>query len=113
MKTTSVPAHSSLENWEVGNRVILKRYEDYVPRSDPSSNFAGAQIPYVDRIIWLEIPSEETKIAGLKTGEWDIVDGASLDYFPELEAHPEIGVRAGQARQEICDRLQPRQVAHQ
>ena len=23
-----------LENWEVGNRVILKRYEDYVPRSD-------------------------------------------------------------------------------
>jgi len=81
-----------LENWEVGNRVILKRYEDYVPRSDPSSNFAGAQIPYVDRVIWLEIPSEETKIAGLKTGEWDIVDGASLDYFPELEAHPEIGV---------------------
>ena len=81
-----------LENWEVGNRVILKRYEDYVPRSDPSSNFAGAQIPYADRIIWLEIPSEETKIAGLKTGEWDIVDGASLDYFPEMNANPDIGV---------------------
>ena len=81
-----------LENWEVGNRVILKRYEDYIPRSDPGSNFAGAQIPYVDRIIWLEIPSEETKIAGLKTGEWDIVDGASLDYFPEMNANPDIGV---------------------
>ena len=40
-----------IENWEVGNRVILKRYEDYVPRSDPHSNFAGSQIPYVDRII--------------------------------------------------------------
>ena len=81
-----------LENWEVGNRVILKRYEDYVPRSDPPSNFAGAQVPYVDRIIWLEIPSEETKIAGLKTGEWDIVDGASLDFFPEMNAHPDIDV---------------------
>ena len=81
-----------LEKWEVGNRVILKRYEDYVPRSDPPSNFAGAQIPYVDRIIWLEIPSEETKIAGLKTGEWDIVDGASLDFFPDMNAHPDIDV---------------------
>ena len=81
-----------LENWEVGNRVILKRFEDYVPRSDPPSNFAGAQIPYMDRIIWLEIPSEETKIAGLKTGEWDIVDGASLDFFPEMNAHPDIDV---------------------
>ena len=81
-----------LENWEVGNRVILKRYEDYVPRSDPHSNFAGSQIPYADRIIWLEIPAEETKIAGLKTGEWDIVDGASLDFFPEMDAHPDIAV---------------------
>ena len=81
-----------LEDWEVGNKVILKRYEDYVPRSDPPSNFAGAQVPYVDRIIWLEIPSEETKIAGLKTGEWDIVDGASLDFFPDMNAHPDIDV---------------------
>ncbi len=81
-----------LEKWDVGDKVYLKRYEDYVPRSDPHSNFAGSQIPYVDRIIWYEIPSEETKIAGLKTGEWDIVDGASLDFFPEMEAHPDIDV---------------------
>ena len=81
-----------LQNWEVGNRVILERYEDYVPRSDPHSNFAGAQIPYMDRIIWLEVPSEETKIAGLKTGEWDIVDGASLDFYQDMEAHPDIDV---------------------
>ena len=81
-----------LENWEVGNRVILQRFEDYVPRSDPHSNFAGAQIPYMDRILWLEVPAEETKIAGLKTGEWDIVDGASLDFYGEMEAHPDIDV---------------------
>ena len=71
-----------LEKWDVGDKVYLKRYEDYVPRSDPHSNFAGSQIPYVDRIIWYEIPSEETKIAGLKTGEWDIVDGASPGLLP-------------------------------
>lgn len=84
-----------LQKWEVGNRVILERYEDYVPRSDPHNNYAGAQIPYVDRIIWLEIPSEETKAAGLKTGEWDIVDGMGLDFYDDMKANPDIDVALG------------------
>ncbi len=81
-----------LATWEVGNRVILERYQGYVPRTDPPSNFAGAQNAYLDQIIWLEIPNEETKIAGLKTGEWDMVDGASLDFYPDLSASPDIGI---------------------
>ena len=53
-----------LQKWEVGNRVILERYEDYVPRSDPHSNYAGAQIPYVDTITWLEIPPRRPRPPG-------------------------------------------------
>ena len=81
-----------LDKWEVGNRVIYVRNEDYIPRTDPGSNFAGAQIPYLDRLIILEIPSEETKIAGLKTDEWDIVDGPSLDFYQEMIEHPDFDV---------------------
>jgi peptide/nickel transport system substrate-binding protein len=78
--------------WEIGNRVILERHDGYVPRTDQASNLAGAQIPYLDQIIFVEIPDEEVKIAGLRTGEWDMVDGASLDFFKDLDADPSIGV---------------------
>ena len=78
--------------WDVGDKVVLERHEAYVPRTDAPSGRAGAQIPYLDRIIYLEIPSEETKIAGLKTGEFDMVDAPSLDFYDELDANPDIGV---------------------
>jgi peptide/nickel transport system substrate-binding protein len=81
-----------LDKWEVGNRVIYVRNEDYIPRTDPANNFGGAQIPYLERLIFVEIPSEETKIAGLKTGEWDVVDGPSLDFYQEMIDHPDFDV---------------------
>jgi peptide/nickel transport system substrate-binding protein len=77
---------------EAGNKVLLERYEAYVPRSEPHSNFAGAQISYVDTIEWLEVPAEETKVAGLLTGEWDIIDGLSLDFYEDMLENPDINV---------------------
>ena len=41
---------------------------------------------------WLEIPDEETKIAGLETGEWDVVDYAGMDFFQRLDKNPDINV---------------------
>ena len=74
-----------LAKWVVGDRVVLERHEAYIPRDDPANYLAGARIPYFDELVWLEIPSEETKIAGLKTGEWDLVDDPSLDAYPLLK----------------------------
>jgi peptide/nickel transport system substrate-binding protein len=74
-----------LKSWEVGNKATIERYDGYVPRSEPGSFLAGAQISYFDKITWLEIPSEETKIAGLKTGEWDVVDDPALDFYTDLK----------------------------
>ena len=81
-----------VKEWDFGNKVVMERHEGYVPRSEPGSFFAGGQIPYLDEIVWLEIPDEETKIAGLKTGEWHVVDGSSLDQFGDLTRHPDIDV---------------------
>jgi peptide/nickel transport system substrate-binding protein len=79
-----------IKDWFVGDRIIMERFEEYVPRSEPGDFLAGAQIAYFDEIVWHEIPSEETKIAGLKTGEFDMVDGAALDFFADLTADPDI-----------------------
>jgi peptide/nickel transport system substrate-binding protein len=81
-----------LASWEPGFRVILERHESYVPRNEPHSNFAGAQVPYMDRLIFLEVPDAETKVAGLKTGEWDIIDSAPPDAIDALQDDPNINV---------------------
>ena len=81
-----------LASWDIGNKVVIERYEEYVPRSEAGTNLAGGRIAYLDTITWLEIPSEETKIAGLKTAEWDMVDGAGLDHYEPMVAHPGINV---------------------
>ena len=81
-----------IKDWEVGNVIKMERFEEYVPRSEPGDWLAGAQIAYLDEVHWLEIPSEETKLAGLKTAEFDMIDGAALDQFGELTADANISV---------------------
>ena len=81
-----------LEQWDPGFRVVHVRNELYVPRNEPHSNFAGAQVPYMDRMIILEVPDSETKIAGLRTGEWDIIDQAPGDFLQVLIDDPNIEI---------------------
>ena len=81
-----------LAEWVRGDKLVVERFDDYVPREEEGSYLAGGKIAYLDRIEWLEVPAEETKIAGLKTGEWDVVDGAGLDFFADLSEDPNLGV---------------------
>jgi peptide/nickel transport system substrate-binding protein len=81
-----------IEEWVVGDHVTLTRNEEYIPRSEPGSYTAGGKRAYIDKLTWIEIPAEETKIAGLKTSEWDVVDGAGLDHFFPLSEDPNINI---------------------
>ena len=74
--------------WEVGNKVVIERFEEYNRRAEPGDNYVGGSIAYIDRIEFLEIPDEQTKISGLLTGEWDVVDGASFDFYDQLNEDP-------------------------
>ena len=80
------------EKWDQGNKLTLVRYEAYTSRKEPDLFLAGGKQAYLDKITWLEIPDEETKIAGLETGEWDVIDSAGLDFFKRLKDHPEIDI---------------------
>ncbi|MDA1188641.1 MAG: ABC transporter substrate-binding protein [Chloroflexi bacterium] len=78
--------------WEQGDRIVLNRNEGFTTRDEPSSLYTGKVTAYIDELIWLEIPDEETKIAGLETGEWDVVDGAGLDFFQRLNSNADLTV---------------------
>ena len=84
--------------WDQGDKVVLERYDGYIPRKEKTApNYApgaysGETIAYLDTLTWLEIPDEETKVAGLETGEWDVVDGAAFDFFKRLSGNPDMQV---------------------
>ncbi len=70
------------EEWEPGTRVVYAKFDEYVPRSDPTSGFAGAKIAKVDRVEWT--PNRDIQQAGnsLNAGEIDIIESLVPDLHP-------------------------------
>ncbi len=79
-------------DWDVGNRIILERFEDYLPRTEAPSGHAGAKYAYVDAIEFYEIPDVQTRLSLLETAEMDFMDTAPLDFFEIMRDNPEIEV---------------------
>ena len=80
------------ETWEPGNKLSIVRYDGFISRPEPENFLAGGKRAYLDRIEWVEIPNDETKYAGLETGQWDIIDGISLDFASRIRDNDDIGL---------------------
>jgi len=78
--------------WDVGNRVLLERFEGYLPRSEAPSGHAGAKYGFVDRIEFLEIPDVQTRLSLLETKGVDFIDTAPLDLFEVMQANRNINI---------------------
>lgn len=81
-------------SWEQGNKVVLERFNEYSNRTEPfqPGGYVGNTVAYIDTLEFLEIPDPETKIAGLETGEWDVLEFAGLDFFTRLSNNPKLHV---------------------
>jgi peptide/nickel transport system substrate-binding protein len=83
-------------NWDPGNEVVLDRYDAYVPRTEEPSYRAGAKMGYFARMIAVEIPDQETRVAAVLTGEVDALDVISGDFYEAaLENDDKVSVHIG------------------
>jgi len=80
------------KEWDVGNRVILDRFERYVSRDDAPSGHAGAKHAFLDSIQYYEIPDVQTRLSMLETKQVDFIDTAPLDFFELMRDNKEINV---------------------
>ncbi len=78
--------------WEPGNRVVYRKFEDYVPRDEPPSWASGAKVANVDTVEWVVMPDAQTALNALITGEIDIVEQIAHDLLPILEGEPDVEV---------------------
>ena len=79
--------------WIRDDRVVMDRFEGYLPRAEPQSGAAGGKIAHFDRIESVYVPDPAAQAAGLETGQIHIVNAIPpLSFKAQLQAHPDVTV---------------------
>lgn len=73
------------EEWKPGAYIKLTRWDRYVSVNRPASNYAGRRIAYVNDIYIFAVPDNNTRLAGVRTGQYDLAYNLSNDHYEELK----------------------------
>ena len=79
--------------WRLAQYIKLVKFNDYQPVDSEPSGYAGRKNAYLDEIIFYFIPEASTLLAGLETGEFDIVEPIQPLEVDRLEGIEEINLQ--------------------
>jgi peptide/nickel transport system substrate-binding protein len=71
---------------EPGVKIVLEKFADYKPRSEPPSWASGAKLAKINRIEMLGLPDAQTQVSALIRGEVDYLERVPADLLPLLDA---------------------------
>ncbi len=78
------------EKWTPGDRWSMVRFEGYSPSKAKADGTAGAQVAYFDRVEYIEVPDQTTRVAALESGEVDMAQEFPADLATRLRSNPKI-----------------------
>lgn len=84
----SGPYRFNADETRTGSQYVYDRNPDYVPRDEPVSAMAGGKIANFDRIVFVNMPDEQTAISALLAGEIDFIERASVELQDQLVGAP-------------------------
>ncbi|MFG1955658.1 ABC transporter substrate-binding protein [Micromonospora sp. NPDC048830] len=61
-----------VDNFDNENRVVLKKFDGYVPVDAPASFFGGRKEARVDTVVIESVPEDQTALAGIETHQYDV-----------------------------------------
>lgn len=67
--------------WAPNQHIKFVRYDDYKPRSEPTSGLAGAKIPYAKEASYVIQPDLNARLNAVLTGDIDFAMNLSADQF--------------------------------
>jgi peptide/nickel transport system substrate-binding protein len=79
-------------SWEPGKRIVLKRFDGYVSRTEPRDGYAGAKLALAREIVLDIVPNRQEAFARLKAGLVDIVPDVQEAERMWLEGTPGIAI---------------------
>ncbi len=66
--------------------VRLKRFDKYKPRNDAANYQSGRKVVWVDEVVFWVVEQNTTRIAGIETGEYDIITDIPDTEFDRLKS---------------------------
>lgn len=83
----SGPYRFRADLFQPGVRIVLDKFADYKPRSEPPNWASGAKIAKMDRVEMISMPDAQTQLNALKQGELDYLERIPADLLPLLDAN--------------------------
>lgn len=74
-------------------RIVLERYADYWGGAPEMTGTPGPAA--IDRIIFEVVPDPASRLAGLRAGDLDIIQGVIADQIPVIERDPNVELKTG------------------
>src|SRR5258706_516035 len=71
---------------EPGVKIVLEKFADYKPRSEPPNWASGAKIAKLDRVEMLGMPDAQTQVSALIRGEVDYLERVPAELLPLMDA---------------------------
>jgi len=71
---------------EPGVKIVLEKFADYRPRTEPPIWASGAKLAKIDRIEMLGLPDAQTQVSALIKGEVDYLERVPADLLPLFDA---------------------------
>ncbi len=73
-----------LQEWKQDQYIHLVKYDDYSPVGLEPSGFSGRKDAATQNIYYYFVSDHATRIAGIKTGEYDVAESVPLENYEEL-----------------------------
>lgn len=78
--------------WLPDRHVHLRRFDDYVPRDGEPTGNTGRRSAMVDEVLFIPVPEESARAAGLETGEYHIADFLPYGAGRRLMQDPDVSI---------------------
>lgn len=78
------------EEWRQGRHIELERFDDYSQPPGAPDGYAGRRDAIFDELRFIPTPDVNTRVSGLKAGDYDYAEDISGDLFDELDADPQV-----------------------
>jgi peptide/nickel transport system substrate-binding protein len=79
--------------FQPGVIAVYEKNADYVPRSEEPSWASGGKVVHVDRVEWVVMPDDQTKLNAIQSEEIDYWEDLPADLIPILQANSDITVK--------------------
>lgn len=76
------------KEWKPDAYLRLVRWDKYVPANQTPSGYAGRRVAYVDAVDISPVPDANTRLAGMKSGQYHIGFSISTDAYQDVKATP-------------------------